>query len=88
MTSNGTAGPALVSEEMSRSLLSPRRPARRTRRADDATDRPDPPPEPHTDRRAPAPEDLALYACGCGYVFKAVPTTTIGCPHCGDQQAW
>ena len=30
----------------------------------------------------------ALYACACGYVFKAAVTTSVGCPHCGSAQAW
>ena len=33
-------------------------------------------------------EDTALYACGCGFAFTAEVTTTVGCPHCGTQQAW
>jgi rubrerythrin len=39
-------------------------------------------------QRTPAPEDLALYRCQCGYVFKAEVTTSVGCPHCGTDQAW
>jgi hypothetical protein len=39
-------------------------------------------------RRSGGPEDRALYSCGCGYAFKASVTTTVGCPHCGQQQAW
>ena len=35
-----------------------------------------------------APEDHALYSCGCGYVFKADVSTTVECPHCGTGQAW
>jgi len=38
--------------------------------------------------RAGGPEDQALYACGCGYAFTAEVTTSVGCPHCGTQQAW
>ena len=33
-------------------------------------------------------EDQALYACECGYAFRAEVTTSVGCPHCGTQQAW
>jgi hypothetical protein len=33
-------------------------------------------------------EDRALYSCSCGYAFKAKVTTTVGCPHCGQTQAW
>jgi hypothetical protein len=32
--------------------------------------------------------DLALYGCSCGYVFKATVSTSVGCPHCGQTQAW
>jgi hypothetical protein len=39
-------------------------------------------------RRAGGPEDCALYACMCGYAFKAPVTTSVGCPHCGTRQAW
>jgi hypothetical protein len=39
-------------------------------------------------KRCGATEDVALYACGCGYAFKAEPTTSVGCPHCGTHQAW
>ncbi len=33
-------------------------------------------------------EDQALYSCGCGFVFEAPVSTSVGCPHCGDAQAW
>src|SRR3954454_21280453 len=39
-------------------------------------------------QRTPAPEDRALYRCQCGYSFKAEVTTSVGCPHCGTNQAW
>jgi rubrerythrin len=39
-------------------------------------------------QRTPAPEDQALYRCECGYAFKADVTTSVGCPHCGTDQAW
>jgi len=40
-------------------------------------------------QRAGGPtEDRALYACSCGFAFKANVTTTVGCPHCGQTQAW
>jgi len=39
-------------------------------------------------QRTPAPEDQALYRCQCGYAFKAEVTTSVGCPHCGTDQAW
>jgi hypothetical protein len=38
--------------------------------------------------RADTPQDQALYSCGCGYVFQAPVSTSVGCPHCGDAQAW
>jgi hypothetical protein len=39
-------------------------------------------------RRAGGPQDRALYACACGYAFKASVSTSVGCPHCGTRQAW
>ena len=39
-------------------------------------------------QRANVSQDAALYSCGCGYVFKAPVTTSVGCPHCGTSQAW
>jgi hypothetical protein len=39
-------------------------------------------------QRTPPPEDRALYRCECGYAFKAEVTTSVGCPHCGTDQAW
>jgi hypothetical protein len=39
-------------------------------------------------RQAGAPQDQALYSCGCGYVFAAAVSTSVDCPHCGDTQAW
>jgi rubrerythrin len=39
-------------------------------------------------QRTPAPEDVALYRCQCGYQWKAEVTTSVGCPHCGTSQAW
>jgi hypothetical protein len=38
--------------------------------------------------RGGGPQDRALYNCGCGYVFTAAVTTSVGCPHCGTVQAW
>ena len=54
---------------------------------------PTPPPEPihPAERRlrdAGGPDDRATYACGCGYLFEAPVSTTVGCPNCGAQQAW
>jgi hypothetical protein len=40
------------------------------------------------DQRANATQDAALYTCSCGYIFKAAVTTSVGCPHCGTDQAW
>jgi hypothetical protein len=40
------------------------------------------------EREAGGPQDLAAYCCACGYVFEAAVSTTVGCPHCGDTQAW
>ena len=39
-------------------------------------------------RRGGGPQDRALYACVCGFVFTAAVTTSVGCPHCGTEQAW
>ena len=39
-------------------------------------------------RRAGGPQDRALYACGCGMVFTASVTASVGCPHCGVAQPW
>jgi hypothetical protein len=39
-------------------------------------------------QRSGGPEDVALYACQCGYAFKAPVTTSVGCPACGAAQAW
>jgi hypothetical protein len=39
-------------------------------------------------RRLDVPQDQATYTCRCGYVFEAAVSTSVGCPHCGDAQAW
>ena len=39
-------------------------------------------------RRAGGPEDRALYLCACGAAFTAPVSTSVGCPTCGDDQAW
>ena len=39
-------------------------------------------------KRSGGPEDKALYSCSCGYAFKAEVSTSVGCPHCGTNQAW
>ena len=33
-------------------------------------------------------QDTAVYNCSCGFVFEADVQTTVGCPHCGAEQAW
>jgi hypothetical protein len=33
-------------------------------------------------------QDTAIYNCSCGLVFEADVQTTVGCPHCGAEQAW
>jgi hypothetical protein len=33
-------------------------------------------------------QDTAIYNCGCGMVFEAPVCTSVGCPHCGADQAW
>jgi hypothetical protein len=39
-------------------------------------------------REAGAPQDAAMYSCHCGFVFKALVSTSVDCPHCGGTQAW
>jgi hypothetical protein len=39
-------------------------------------------------RTADGPHDLASYNCQCGLIFAAPVSTTVGCPHCGSEQAW
>lgn len=39
-------------------------------------------------KRSGGPEDRALYCCGCGHAFQASVSTTVGCPRCGQTQAW
>jgi hypothetical protein len=69
--------------------LPKRRHSHPTRSARAAPDQPAPePPETRAARRGGGPEDSALYACMCGYAFKAAVTTSVGCPHCGTEQAW
>ena len=48
----------------------------------------EPPAETSSARRGGGPEDRALYSCMCGFAFKAAVTTSVGCPHCGTEQAW
>ena len=33
-------------------------------------------------------QDTAVYHCHCGFVFEAAVSTSVGCPHCGGDQAW
>lgn len=42
----------------------------------------------HERRNGGASEDRALYTCECGYLFEALVSTSVGCPHCGSEQAW
>jgi hypothetical protein len=66
-----------------------RRDARPTRAVRPAPQRPAPEPaEVRAARRAGGPEDRAFYSCMCGYAFTANVTTSVGCPHCGTEQAW
>lgn len=75
-----------------RSTLRPRLGRRAVWRAAAADAQPAPPqasPSPQArERAAGGPEDLAAYRCTCGYLFEAPVSTTVGCPHCGDTQAW
>jgi hypothetical protein len=45
-------------------------------------------PTPRERRDAGPSEDRALYTCECGYAFEALVTTSVGCPHCEQTQAW
>jgi hypothetical protein len=67
----------------------PRR--RRGTRVLTAPARPEPEPKttPTRDQaRVGPPQDRATYNCGCGYIFQADVTTSVGCPHCGCELAW
>jgi hypothetical protein len=78
--------------------LTTRLPKRRSTRSSRSSSRPEakkaprPAPEPSESRRAArrggGPQDHALYSCVCGYAFTAEVTTSVGCPHCGTEQAW
>jgi hypothetical protein len=63
--------------------LTKRRPRRRQTATHPATA-----PARERNQRANLTQDTALYSCGCGYVFTAPVTTSVGCPHCGTAQAW
>jgi hypothetical protein len=39
-------------------------------------------------RESGGPLDCATYACGCGYVFVALVSTSVNCPQCHAPQAW
>ena len=71
--------------------LSKRRPSRPSRSAPRTPPAAAPAPDPletSAARRGGGPEDRALYSCTCGFAFKAAVTTSVGCPHCGTEQAW
>ncbi|HEX5147366.1 MAG TPA: hypothetical protein VFV85_10095 [Conexibacter sp.] len=59
-----------------------------TRRAPNRVAEAEQPPTEARERAAGGPEDRASYRCACGCVFEASVSTTVGCPHCGDTQAW
>ncbi|TML95186.1 MAG: hypothetical protein E6G05_15705 [Actinobacteria bacterium] len=44
--------------------------------------------QPRSRRHGGPSQDTALYTCHCGYVFDALVSTSVGCPHCGRTQAW
>jgi hypothetical protein len=61
---------------------------RREGRSDHLSPRAEAPsPEPRDKRGGPT-QDRAMYTCQCGFVFQATVSTSVGCPHCGDTQAW
>ena len=76
--------------------ITPTRPANRRptgRRQARVVATPAPPPEPvhPAERRlrdAGGPQDRAVYACGCGCLFQAPVSTSVGCPLCGGAQSW
>ncbi len=39
-------------------------------------------------KRAGESQDRALYTCHCGFAWTAEVSTSVGCPHCGTDQAW
>jgi len=39
-------------------------------------------------RDAGGPDDRAVFTCACGYFFEATVTASVGCPRCGELQAW
>lgn len=39
-------------------------------------------------RAAGGPTDKAYYECICGYMFAALVSASVSCPHCGTEQAW
>jgi len=64
------------------------RPARTSRPAAARAPADPEPPATRDARRGGGPQDQALYSCMCGYAFTAAVTTSVGCPHCGTEQAW
>ncbi|CAB4919209.1 unannotated protein [freshwater metagenome] len=39
-------------------------------------------------RSGGAPQDRALYVCGCGAAFHAPVSASVDCPSCGSDQTW
>jgi hypothetical protein len=68
------------------------RPGRAAGRGEEAPKAPEPittqSPSQRRRREAGAPTDAAMYTCACGFVFKALVSTSVDCPHCGGAQAW
>jgi hypothetical protein len=68
------------------------RPVRGAGRGEEAPKAPEPimtqSPSQRRRREAGAPTDAAMYTCDCGFVFKALVSTSVDCPHCGGAQAW
>ncbi len=65
---------------------SERAPVRLARRSEQPAKLTGPDYEPR--RVPPAPQDRAVYSCGCGFVFAQEVSTSVACPHCGGTQAW
>lgn len=73
---------------LSPSMSTLRRERAKRRRTTHSPSRPVVSPAEARARRSGGPQDQALYSCGCGCAFTAEVSTSVGCPHCGQAQAW
>ncbi len=90
MTKQMSMTSVLVGDRLMQLTRLPKRRHARPAPTDRSAPSPEPVPGPATRdaRRGGGPEDRALYACMCGYAFRAAVTTSVDCPHCGTEQAW